>query len=406
MRQPCTPQRGACFASTSPEAFEHGARYGPCPWGVVASGTDDRAKVETFTRGIERRLGEILSGGVTIVSIRPIAADRAEGELKHIGYGEPLLVEYRGPQGEGRAVFRTAGPNWFGHDRRSDRAALALLAADTYGEIPDHVRVLDFGALGDAGQIVPLAATAELYLITTYVDGDLYAADLRRIERESRCAPLDVERARVLAEWLAALHTEPVTDPPEVYQRAIRDLVGSGEGIFGLVDSYPAGGPIDLSRLARLEQRAATFRLRLRDKHRRLRRTHGDFHPYNVLFRRGADFSVLDASRGCRGDPADDLAAMSVNYLFGGALSPPAWKHGLESLWRTFWTTYLDRTGDDEVFDVLAPFLAWRLLVVASPVWYPSVPDETRDALLRTAEYALDAPRVELDRLESIAVGA
>ncbi|NUO53892.1 MAG: aminoglycoside phosphotransferase family protein [Polyangiaceae bacterium] len=372
----------------------------------MASGLDDKAKIEVLTRGIERRLGELLSAGVTIVSIRPIAADRAEGELKHVGYGEPLLVEYRGPEGEGRAVFRTAGPNWFGHDRRSDRAALAMLAADTYGEIPDHVRVLDVGALGSGGQIVPLAGTTELYLITTYVEGELYAADLRRIEREGRCSALDVDRARVLAEWLAALHAEQVTDPPEVYHRAIRDLIGSGEGIFGLVDSYPANCPIDAARLARLEQRAATFRLKLRDKSRRLRRTHGDFHPYNVLFRRGVDFSVLDASRGCRGDPADDLAAMSVNYLFGGALSRSAWKNGLEALWRSFWTSYLDRTGDDEVLDVLAPFLAWRLLVVASPVWYPSVPDETRDALLRTAEYALDAPRVELERLEAIAVSA
>lgn len=406
MRQPCTAHSGGYSASTSGEAVEHGARYAPCPCRSVATGLDDKAKIEALTRGIERRLGEMAGAGVTIVSIRPIAADRAEGELKHVGYGEPLLVEYRGPRGVERAVFRTAGPNWFGHDRRSDRACSALLAADTYGEIPDHVRVLDVGALASGGEIVSLAGTTELYLITSYVEGELYAADLRRIERDARCGPLDVDRARSLAEWLAALHAETVTDPPEVYHRAIRDLVGSGEGIFGLVDSYPAGGPIDPSRLARLEQRAATFRLRLRDKHRRLRRTHGDFHPYNVLFRSGVDFSVLDASRGCRGDAADDLAAMSVNYLFGGALSRPAWQGGLKVLWQTFWTSYLDRTGDDEVLDVLAPFLAWRLLVVASPVWYPSVADEARDALLRTAEYALDAPRVELDRLEAIAVGA
>jgi hypothetical protein len=64
----------------------------------------------------------------------------------------------------------------------------------------------------------------------------------------------------------------------------------------------------------------------------------------------------------------------------------------MKPLWDGFWKTYLDATGDEEVLEVLAPFLAWRALVLASPVWYPGVPPEGRDALLSLAEAALDAP--------------
>jgi hypothetical protein len=43
-----------------------------------------------------------------------------------------------------------------------------------------------------------------------------------------------------------------------------------------------------------------------------------------------------------------------------------------------------------QAFEVIAPFFAWRGLVVASPVWYPSVPDATRHTLLRFVERLLD----------------
>ncbi len=358
--------------------------------------------LEALRGALAERLSAVEGRSVTIVSVCPIAADRAEGELKHVGYGEPLLVKYRAGADERRAVLRTAGANWFGHDRRSDRAALMLLSADTYDAVPDHIRVIDVGAVGAAGNMISLTEAGELYLLTTWVEGRLYASDLRRVERDGVSTPQDRARAAALGAWAAKLHTPPLDEPAEVYHRAIRDLVGSGEGIFGLVDSYPDDGPVSRERLARIEQRATAWRARLRPRHARLRQTHGDFHPYNVLFRDGVDFSTLDASRGCRGDPADDVAAMSVNYLLGAAIDPSVWQTGLGPLWSAFWESYFATRDDHDLLASVAPFFAWRLLVLASPVWYPSIPDQGRDALLSAAEYALDAPRVDLDAFAAV----
>jgi adenylylsulfate kinase-like enzyme len=55
--------------------------------------------------------------------------------------------------------------------------------------------------------------------------------------------------------------------------------------------------------------------------HARLARMHGDFHPFNIVFD-GAQPTMLDASRGVCGDPADDLTALAVNFLLF-ALSEP-----------------------------------------------------------------------------------
>jgi aminoglycoside phosphotransferase (APT) family kinase protein len=340
---------------------------------------------------VEAALTRIEGAPVELVHMGSIAEDRGTTELKHIGYGEPALVRYRTKGQEKRAVLHTMAPNWFGHDRRSDRAALVLLAADTYAEVPRHTRVLDVGAFDARGELVSLAGDGEFYLLTEYAEGALYARDLRNLELRGEVTELDLLRARSLAGYLVDLHRAPAEGAPELYHRAVRDLVGSGEGIFGIADSYPPGGPVALERLAAIERRAVDHRWRARARAHRLRRTHGDFHPYNILFREGADFTLLDASRGGRGDPADDLAALTINYIFGAVVYPDAWSRGLMPVWDVFWSTYLDGTGDREVLEVIPLFFAWRALVVASPVWYPSLTPAMRDALLGFAEGLLTA---------------
>jgi len=346
---------------------------------------------------IRELLRRLVGRPVDVLGITGIAEDRADGELKQVGYGEPALVSYRVDGEPRRAVFRTMGPNWFGHDRRSDRANMALLAADTYDEVPRHIRVLDVGALDRRGELVSLRDSGEFYLLTTYVDGELYAKDLRRIERERAVRSLDVARAQTLASYLAELHRQPMHDSPKCYERAIRDLIGSGEGIFGIADSYPHDGEVSIERVAAIEQQCVALRTSLRRRTHRLRRTHGDFHPYNLLFREGVDFSVLDASRGGVGDPADDVAALAINYFFGAAVHTNSWDGALGRLWQAFFDAYLGETKDDELLEVIAPFLAWRALVLASPVWYPGISPTARDTILRLAEGALASSRFEPD---------
>ncbi len=340
-------------------------------------------------------LSRIEGAAVELVHMGSIAEDRAATELKQVGYGEPALLRYRAGGVEKCAVLHTMGPNWFGHDRRSDRAALVLLAADTYGDVPRHTGVLDVGAVDAEGALVSLAGDGEFWLLTEYAEGTLYAKDLRALEERGVANERDVFRARALARYLVDLHGAPLGGAPELYHRALRDLVGSGEGIFGIADSYPADGPVGWERIAAIERRCVDWRWRLRGRERRLRRTHGDFHPYNILFREGDDFTVLDASRGGAGDPADDLAALTVNYVFGAVVYPAARRGGIEPVWTAFWEAYLDGSGDREVLEVIPPFLAWRALVVASPVWYPGLAPESRDTLLAFAEEALDAGGID-----------
>jgi hypothetical protein len=345
---------------------------------------------------IEAYLTRCLGHPVQVLSVRELAAesrppDDTRATIKTYGYGRPILIRYLVEGAEQRAVLRTMASNSFGHEYRADRAAGLLLSYDTFNDLPRHVRALDVGALMPDGDPLSLGRGGEFFLLTDYAEGTLYADDLQRLRDTGRLADCDTRRAVALASYLAQIHATR-RDAPELYRRAARDVVGGGEGIFGLTDSYPRdfalAGP---AWLERVEQACVRWRWRLKQQPHRLAQIHGDFHPFNVLFGDGVDFWLLDRSRGGWGEPADDVCAMAINYLFfslqrAGELAPP-----FTPLWDSFWRTYLEQTGDEQLLAVAAPFLVWRALVVASPVWY-NVSETVRMALYRFIDRVIDAP--------------
>lgn len=313
---------------------------------------------------------------------------------KGTGYGRPLRIEVE-HQGRRRAlVLHTATANDFGHDRRADRAAAAVLAADTFGRVPRHVEVLDVGAYRGRDDSVSLAGSGEFYLLTAHADGTVYADDLRGIAQAGALSTTDLARARSLVAYLAELHREKPPREKPAYARFWRDTLGSGEGIFGIADGYPDDVPgAARARLERIEEACLRWRFRLRARSERLRRTHGDFHPFNVLFDERSSLAVLDASRGALGDPADDVTCMSINYAFFSLGHPGAWRGGFAPLWHDFWAGYLASTHDDGIFEVAAPLFAWRGLVLASPTWYPELAVADRERLLSFVERVLTLDR-------------
>lgn len=137
------------------------------------------------------------------------------------------------------------------------------------------------------------------------------------------------------------------------------------------------------------------WRWRIKDRSHRLCCVHGDFHPWNILFREAADFTVLDRSRGEWGEPADDIATMTINYLFFSLQRSNRLEGDFEKMFRLFWERYLAETKDNEILEVIAPFLAWRGLVIASPVWYPHLSSTVRKSLFNFIENVLSAERFD-----------
>lgn len=352
---------------------------------------------------LEDYLSSLYNTAIQVRGVHPLKEDVGEMDdpIKSFGYGSPLLITYTENGGEEqRIVLHTMSQDRFGHTRRSDRARNLLLDYATFNELPQHVGAIDVGAFMDDGNLVSLGHTGEFFLIAPFVEGQLYADDLKRIARTGRLAPGDESRAAILAGYLARIHAQKQPDPVR-YKRCWRDLLGHGEGIMGMTDAYPVDFAVaPPARLEQIEQRCISWRWKINGYHHRLSQSHGDFHPWNVLFDGDNHaFTLLDRSRGAWGEPADDLSAMAINYILFSVRQYGRLQGAWEQLFYVFWNRYLEQTNDLQVQAMIAPFYAWRALVVAHPVWYPNLSESVRETLFRFIDNVLDAGHFNPNRV-------
>jgi Phosphotransferase enzyme family len=344
---------------------------------------------------MERYLTEVFRAPVSVIRMVPLGENAQADSIKTYGYGKPVRIDYQIAGGTaGSAVFHTMSPSPFGHEHMSDRAQNLLWAHRAFNSLPGHARSLDVGAFQSDATLISLGKVDEFCLLTEYAEGRGYNLDLERIRDTGTLSDLDVARSDALCDYLVRIHRTKGGDPG-LYTRRIRELIGHGECIMGLTDSYPPHPLIPASRLEEIEQRCVKWRWKLKPLRHRLRQVHGDFHPWNILFGQGTDFRVLDRSRGEWGDPADDVVCLTANYLFFSLQRSGRLEGAFEVLFRRFWERYLSASQDPEMLEVAAPYFAFRGLVMASPVWYPQLQDQVRQRLLTFILTVLDRERFD-----------
>jgi len=351
------------------------------------------------TAWLDDYLARVLGQPVTVLAFRALAGEVAS-DPKGLGYGVPFEVECLvGGERRCLVVSRTRPAQGFGHDYPADRAWQALYGHGAYNDFPRHVRSLDVGFVRAGGEMVSAADAVDFFQLVEKAEGRLYWLDLDRLLAHPP-EPLDTQRVQALARFLAGVHATK-RDEPTLYARCIRELIGHGECAMGILDSYPRPWPaLPPEACEALECALVRWRWRLRDRAHRLSRTHGDFHPWNILFRAGTDFSVLDRSRGQWGEPADDVAALGINYLFFGMRKAAAQgERGVaepfRSLFHSFLSTYVAASRDYDLFETLPPFMAFRSLVLAHPRWYPDLSPALRTDLGHLAAALAGATRFD-----------
>ena len=322
-------------------------------------------------------------------------------ELKGFGYGKPYLLEFKIGKKKHAAVLETMRKDSFGHDYPSDRAQNLILAYLTYNRLAKHAKALDIGVFTKDGKLKSLDGFEEFFILVEKVDGKEYHYDLEEISEKKKLQPLDVSRCKVLSDYLVKIHSKK-KNAPKLYVRRIRDLIGHGECIMGLIDNYPLNQDfVNVNELKAIEKKCLDWRWKLKNKTYRLCQVHGDFHPWNIIFQSGVKFKVLDRSRGEWGEAADDVSSLTINYIFFSLQTYKKLNGPFKELFNLFMENYLSKTGDEEILEVIQPFYAWRSLVLANPVWYPTLAYEIRRKLLNFALNILDIEKFNFKDVNS-----
>ncbi|MBF0557877.1 MAG: phosphotransferase [Nitrospirae bacterium] len=325
--------------------------------------------------------------------------------------GSGFLIEVQTQSEIKQYVIKALLSEGLGHDYPSDRAAVFLLDLDEYKNLPKHVAAIDVLAEHGDGSIQSIGGGKEYYLLMEKVEGRDYFTDLAELAHKDRLTVLDLGKIKSMAAYLASIHSIK-KEAQQLYWRKIRDTIGHGECLMGVFDTYPEG-TMPYEEMAVIEKLCIDWRARLKSKSCRLCQIHGDFHPGNIWFKEfksqqsgdgsrastGTDFVLLDRSRGAWGEAADDVTALTMNYVFSslryyGTVKGPY----LEAL-HLFFDEYVRISGDMELNEVAAPFFAFRGVVVANPLFYPDVTMDVRRKIFNFVRNVLSTDRFEVDRV-------
>ncbi|MFZ3122983.1 MAG: hypothetical protein WA104_06490 [Thermodesulfovibrionales bacterium] len=340
-------------------------------------------------------------------------------KIKKLGsgvHGAGFLVEIKKKKGTESYVVKTLMPEGFGHEYPSDRAGIFLLDLDEFNNLSKHVKAVDVLSELKNGSIKSIGGGKEYYLLMEKGEGRHYFNDLNEFAHKERLETSDIEKIRAMASYLAEIHSTK-KESKTLYWRKLRDTVGHGECLMGVFDTYPDGS-LSYNEMSGIIKKSVDWIYKLKPKHKRLSQIHGDFHPGNIWFkevrshppipplsrggRGGVDFILLDRSRGPWGEPADDVTALAINYIFFSIknyndIAGPY----LEGL-KLFFNEYVRLSGDDEIYEMLAPFFAFRGAVVANPVFYPEVTPKQRKMIFRFVHGVLDSERFNPEKVRDL----
>jgi thiamine kinase-like enzyme len=316
------------------------------------------------------------------------------------GTGYKIVFEANGKKEA--FVLRTKRPEGFSHDYPADRAASFLIQHCLSSMLPKHNE--SFDVIGVAKKkkkkLVSIGECNEFFHLARFAEGDSYMEELYKIKDSLCLNRTDLYKAGSLSDYLASIHSKKFLYTSKdkdknalaksMYKRHLRDCIGHGEMLLGVLDTYPDNlewtGREEFAKICSL---ANSLREGLKDSYKRLSLVHGDFHPGNILFK-GINFELLDASRELYGEPADDLTALGINYIWLSVMERGSFNGSFKALFEKFWNNYLKQTKDYEINSFAPLFFAFRSVVVAHPLFYKGQSNDCRRKMFNFAVNVLE----------------
>ena len=343
----------------------------------------DKARLEEYLKGL-------FGGNTRLLEFSRLGAGV---------HGTGFLINMMTSSGERALVLKDLSGDGLGHDYPSDRASVFLLAMGNYNSLPMHIKSIDVAALREDGSVHSIGGGVEYYLLMEMARGVDYFKDLNAMAKKASLDQGDIKKIELMTSYLAQIHSIR-KDSKTLYWRKLRDTIGHGECLMGVLDTYPEPSFANYEDMAEIEKKCIDWIFRLKPMHNRLSQIHGDFHPGNIWFD-GDTFTLLDRSRGPWGEPADDITALTINYIFFSLNNLGKLKGPYYEAIKLFYDEYIKKTGDIDIYRVVAPFYAFRGVVVANPIFYPDVSNDNRKRIFKFINGVLEDTAFDVEKINN-----
>lgn len=310
-----------------------------------------------------------------------------------------------------RLILKSLFTQNLGMDHFSDRAGSLLLAHSHYHKIPQHNLSKDVCALTQK-EIISIGNTKECFILLEEAQGQDLFEMFESMSSQEQLDSLQQRRIIQLATYLANLHQEKSEQSNQkqqsLYARSVRSVVGGNTSVMSIIDMYPRNPPfISQDEIHQLTQSTLKFWTKFRHHGNRLSHVHGDFHPGNIWYQDDNNFTILDRSGQTYAEPADDLTAFSINFIFYALAKRGSLSGALKQGFELFWQTYLEITQDHQIKQLAPPFFALRILVICNPAFYQddffkNNPTTTRRRLVQFAQRLCDKGELEPEKINEL----
>ena len=309
---------------------------------------------------IKEYLSKKFNGKVTDVKIEKLGSGVV---------GTGYAVNFKLNDKQEKKILKTLFTENLNLDHSSDRAKSLLLAHDNYNSMENHVKSVDVVGIKEDGSLISVGESKEFFILMDEAKGQDFFKDLESLNTKDSLDEKTRNKVINLTNFLIKLHKKK-HNSESLYKRKIRDTIGS-ECLMGVLDIYPKETNWTTDKeISEMVKLCVDFWTKTKHMNHRLCEIHGDFHPGNIWFREDNSFTILDRARGTYGDAADDISAFLINPIFYSLAKRGNFSGAYKELFDLFWNGYFKETKDREMRKVIAPYFAFRVAVVCTPMFY------------------------------------